>query len=706
MLPRSCVRTHARTSTGDRGRRVGACLVTALAVTAAWLSAAPVQAGAFSLHEDPFEQQGEALTSPEVTELAAQGYSVALSANGDTALVGSPDYKESVSEEFAGAAWVYVRSGSTWVEQAKLVGSEGGKDAQQGRSVAISANGETALIGGPEDAGPGEEYYGAAWVFRRNGAKWEQVGKKLVAGGPGASSKAAQGSSVALSANGETALIGAEDNEEGGKSGVGAAFVFRWNGSEFKQQGGPLVGQHGSQIGLQGWSVALSGDGNTALIGGPKSEGEKGEKEAGAAWVFTWNGSEWKEQTRLPAGSGSGLESGQGESVALSGDGNTALVGGIGYANSIGAAWVYVRSGDTWAQQGQVLQGNGAGTLEADLEGSGVALSESGNTAVVGGYADNIYRGAAWAFERSGSSWSEQQKLEGVGHVGETEQGYGVAVSADGSTALVGAPATDGELGAAWVFHRSLPSAAGGGGEPEPKNEPQNSGPSSNGSGGGTSNNSSGGPVGSAAGSPGIATTPQAIEELRLGCSRHPLVLNDVLIHGSHVALEGSAAKSLVGKRVKIVFDGARQPVATATVAADGQFSTTAPLPPARLRDSNNARYTAESGGQRSLDLKLTRRVELEPPKFAAGTVTLVGQVVPPLAKPVASVAVQQQLECGKTTIVKRFTPSAGGRFRVTVAVPAAAKAGIYRLTSAVAVKPGSKRAFATYSLPLPVLFG
>jgi hypothetical protein len=182
-------------------------------------------------------------------------------------------------------------------------------------------------------------------------------------------------------------------------------------------------------------------------------------------------------------------------------------------------------------------------------------------------------------------------------------------------------------------------------------------------------------------------------------------VLNDVLIRGSHVALEGSAAKSLEGKKVKIVFDGGKQ-VATATVAADGQFSTTAALPPARLRDSNSARYMAESGSQRSLDLKLTRRLELEPPKFSGGTVTLVGQVVPPLAKPVASVAVQQQLECGKTTIVKRFKPPAGGRFRVSVAVPAAAKAGIYRLTSSVAVKPDSKRAFATYSLPLPVLLG
>jgi len=73
--------------------------------------------------------------------------------------------------------------------------------------------------------------------------------------------------------------------------------------------------------------------------------------------------------------------------------------------------------------------------------------------------------------------------------------------------------------------------------------------------------------------------------------------------------VQGSAARSLVGKRVKIIFDSDKQ-VASATVAADGQFSTTAPLPPARVRDGNKARYMAESGAQRSLDLKLTRRLE------------------------------------------------------------------------------------------------
>ncbi len=211
--------------------------------------------------------------------------------------------------------------------------------------------------------------------------------------------------------------------------------------------------------------------------------------------------------------------------------------------------------------------------------------------------------------------------------------------------------------------------------------------------------------TGGASSTAGIASTPRAVEELELGCSKRSLVLNDVLVRGGRVALEGSAAKSLDGKRVKIIFDGGKQ-VASATVAADGEFSTTAPLPPVRLRDGNSARYMAESGSQRSLNLKLTRRLGLEPPTFSDGSVALVGQVLPPLTKPVTAVSVEQELECGKTTVAGRFKPSASGHFRITLKVPAAAKAAIYRLTSSVTEKPGAKHSFATYSLPLPVILG
>jgi hypothetical protein len=203
-----------------------------------------------------------------------------------------------------------------------------------------------------------------------------------------------------------------------------------------------------------------------------------------------------------------------------------------------------------------------------------------------------------------------------------------------------------------------------------------------------------------------VATSPKAVEELLNGCSSSALVLNDAYIQGSHVFLSGSAAKSLVGKKVKILFNEGKQ-VATATVKANGQYTTTAPLPPAKIRDSLTTRYTAEVGKVRSVHLKLVRRLLLEPPRASGTTITLAGQLTLPLTKPIAPVTVEQQLECGKTTVAKTFTPAANGHFHITLTVPANAKAGIFRLTSKVAANKHSvKHGFTTFSLPLPVAIG
>jgi hypothetical protein len=201
-------------------------------------------------------------------------------------------------------------------------------------------------------------------------------------------------------------------------------------------------------------------------------------------------------------------------------------------------------------------------------------------------------------------------------------------------------------------------------------------------------------------------TTSKASEELRLGCSKSQLVLNDAYIHGSRVILLGSAAKSLAGKKVTILFNE-KKSVATTTVQANGDFATTAALPPARIRDALTTRYSAEIGEVRSLHLKLVRRLLLEPPKASGDTVTLTGRVTKPLTKPIAPVVVEQQLECGKITIAKQFTPPASGIVHLTLSVPSGTTAAIYTLKSKVAANAHAlAKGFTTYSLPLPVAIG
>ncbi|HME03041.1 MAG TPA: hypothetical protein VKG38_08420, partial [Solirubrobacteraceae bacterium] len=326
---------------------------------------------------DPFIQQGSKVTGNGEIGGSNFGRSVALSSNGNIALIGggSDNGKQ-------GAAWVFTRSGSTWTQQAELTGSGESGEAEFGESVALSSEGNTALIGGMYDNG----HIGAAWVFTRSGSTWTQQGAKLTGTG------------------------------ETGKGDFGA-------------------------------SVALSSEGNTALIGGSADT-----SSAGAAWVFMRTGTTWSQQGSKLTGSGATGKANFGTSAALSSEGNTALIGGQGDNSKTGAVWVFTRTGTTWSQQGSKLTGSGEEGPTSAF-GYSVALSSEGNTALIGGYADDYAIGAAWQFTRSGSTWSQQgAKLVPSEESGASEFGYSTALSANGTTAVIGGPADNSGVGAAWAF--------------------------------------------------------------------------------------------------------------------------------------------------------------------------------------------------------------------------------------------------------------
>jgi hypothetical protein len=335
-------------------------------------------------------QQGNKLVGIGSVGNAEQGLSVALSADGDTAIVGGPFDNNGI-----GAAWVYTRHGHVWTQQGdKLVGGGAVGNAGQGFSVALSADGDTAIVGGPSD-----DLNGAVWVFTRSRGVWTQQGDKLV--GSGAVFDAGQGWSVSLSADGNTAIVGGPRDLLPGPHGGrrGAAWVFTRSGGVWTQQGPKLVGTRAIPNSAQGWSVALSADGDTAILGGPE---DPLFLNIGAAWIFTRSDGIWTQQSDKLIGSGAvGFgRAHQGWSVALSGDGDTAIVGGPSdgnFFNPIGAVWVYTRSGGVWTQQGNKLVGTGAVGRGAQ-QGNSVALSSDGNTAIVGGPFDNNGNGAVWVF--------------------------------------------------------------------------------------------------------------------------------------------------------------------------------------------------------------------------------------------------------------------------------------------------------------------
>jgi uncharacterized protein YdbL (DUF1318 family) len=170
--------------------------------------------------------------------------------------------------------------------------------------------------------------------------------------------------------------------------------------AQFSQQGSKLVGTGAVGHPFQGYSVAVSADGNTAIVGGYIDNAG-----TGATWVYTRSGGVWTQQGNKLVGTGAVATARQGSSVALSADGTTAMVGGP-YDNSYTrAAWVYSRGGTVWIQQGNKLVGTGA--VGSAMQGSSVALSADGNTAIVGAYADNRVTGAAWVHTRSGGVWTQ-----------------------------------------------------------------------------------------------------------------------------------------------------------------------------------------------------------------------------------------------------------------------------------------------------------
>jgi hypothetical protein len=169
--------------------------------------------------------------------------------------------------------------------------------------------------------------------------------------------------------------------------------------ADFTQQGSKLVGTGGVGVTRQGLAVAVSGDGDTALVGGLFDN-----SSVGATWVFTRSGGVWTQQGNKLIGTGATGKARQGSAVVLSNDGNTAVVGGFADNSQVGALWVFTRSGGVWSQQGGKLVGTGS--VGTPQQGASVALSADGNTVITGGFTDNTNVGAAWVFTRSGGVWT------------------------------------------------------------------------------------------------------------------------------------------------------------------------------------------------------------------------------------------------------------------------------------------------------------
>jgi len=317
---------------------------------------------------------------------------------------------------------------------AKLTAADSTGGEEFGLSVSLS--GDTALIGAGFDNDDGYQS-GSAYVFRDVGGVWQQIAKLTA---DDAAPEDVFGRHLGI--DGDTAIIGARGDDDAG-DGSGAAYIFREIGGVW-QQVAKLMADDAAAGQRFGWGISISGD--TVLVG---ADGDSAN--TGAAYVIRDVGGVWQQIAKLTAADAA---AGDQFGMAVSIDGDTAVVGAIfddDAGRDAGAAYVFREIGGVWQQIAKLV---GADITAFDQFGFGVSLS--GDTAVIGATREDdggSDAGAAYVFREVGGVWQQIAKL--TADDAAASDAFGVAVSIDGDTAVVGASRADtgeGRTGAAYVF--------------------------------------------------------------------------------------------------------------------------------------------------------------------------------------------------------------------------------------------------------------
>jgi hypothetical protein len=398
-----------------------------------------------------------------VIDLAANynfGEDSRISGNGNYIVVGSQGDADNGSN--AGAAYVFVRSGSTWSQQAKLFPSDIQGLDLFGSHVDISAD-ASYVIGTSrgEDGGAGDPLTsaGAAYIFNRTGDSWTQQAKIV------SSDLAAAdvfGENCCINADGTYAVVVAD-----GKAVGGAAYVFKRSGSTWSQEA-KLIASNTSSGDIFGFGLAINSDGTYIAVGAPNED--TGTSNAGMVYVFSRSGSTWTEEAQIQSSPVNSSDT-FGKGIAINDAGDVLAVGAYQYDDAFtneGSVLIYTRSGTTWTQQQRI----GASVKSAtQYFGAAIDMDSSGDIVAITADGDDGQRGAVYVFSKNGGTYTETTKLvasdtysgQRLGGVQFTGRHQSIGISSNGGDIVVGASLDDGvasNAGTAYVFSASgLPSS-------------------------------------------------------------------------------------------------------------------------------------------------------------------------------------------------------------------------------------------------------
>jgi len=393
------------------------------------------------------------------------GHAVAISADGNTMVVGAPDENSQSTGVGAdqyndvagayGAVYVFTKVAGVWSQQEYIKAPVALAPGRFGTSLAISGDGNVLAVGGGLN-------YEDVNVYQRSADVWSH---QVTLNASNTEAGDDFGLALAMSADGKTLVIGAQeedsasniingDETDNSVFSSGAAYVFKEVVGVWTQQAYLKASNAGSGDGF-GEKVAISADGltiavaalgedsaSTGITGADQSNGDA--VNSGAIYVFVDDAGSWSQQAYIKASNTSGSDY-FGQSLALSGDGNRLVVGanresssslGINGVqdnddeNQSGAVYSFERSVDTWVQQSYIKSSNAMG---ANNFGHSLAMSDDGNTLIVGTYS------TGYLLHFFNGQWQHDRLINSSNNV-EFWVGSNCSINADGSTLVMSNP--------------------------------------------------------------------------------------------------------------------------------------------------------------------------------------------------------------------------------------------------------------------------
>ena len=368
------------------------------------------------------------------------GSSVSMDSTGTRMVVGSR-YTDLPGASNAGAAYIFVRTGATWTQEAKLSAGDVQAAAYFGMNVSMDSGGARAAV----SANFADSAAGAVYVYIRTGVTWTQEAKLSASD---ATSNRDFGTGIGIDSTGARVVVTSDQASVGALYYAGAAYIFVRSGVTWTQEA-KLSASDATSNAYFGNSVSMDSTGVRIAVG---SSGG-----VGAVYIYTRTGTTWTQEAKLTATDAVANDN-LGTGVSIDSAGTRVAAGAAsvnaGGRSDTGAVYIFVRSGVTWTQETRLIATNPS--LSYDILGTSVSIDSAGTRVAAGAPGTDYSAGTVLIFVRSGTAWTQETKLSASDAQASDYFGTSVSIDSDGTRVATGADRADisamSNVGAVYVF--------------------------------------------------------------------------------------------------------------------------------------------------------------------------------------------------------------------------------------------------------------